>query len=95
MRSHMINGAARSALDAQIVDFVSKHATCMPGPRGGMRVGIKNESGALYRIIAAEGMIDMIRIDKFLLRMGCTEEFTDAFDALYRVPQPVHPNEAP
>ncbi|WP_250474529.1 hypothetical protein [Caballeronia sp. GAFFF1] len=94
MRSHLINGPARSALDAQILNFVSKHATCLPGRRARMRVGIKNESGALYRIIAAEGIIEMIRIDKFLLRMGCTEEFTDALDALYRVPRSVHPKEA-
>jgi hypothetical protein len=95
MRSHLINGAARSALDAQILGFVSKHATCSLGRRARMRVGIKNESGALYRIIAAEGVIEMIRIDKFLLRMGCTEEFTDSLDALYGVPQRVDPRKAP
>ncbi|QSN65161.1 hypothetical protein [Caballeronia sp. M1242] len=95
MRSHLINGAARSALDAQILDFVSKHATCLPGPRSCMRVGIMNESGALYRIIEAEGMIEMIRIDKFLLRIGCAEQFSHALDALYGVPQSDHPKEAP
>ncbi|MDR5856009.1 hypothetical protein P9239_20255 [Caballeronia sp. LZ062] len=87
MRSHLIHGAARSALDTQILDFVSKNAACLLEPRVGMCVGIKNEAGELYRIILADGIIEMIRVDKFLLSIDCVEEFTDEFDAMFRVPR--------
>ncbi|WP_244818211.1 hypothetical protein [Caballeronia sp. Lep1P3] len=86
MRSHLINGAAKSALDAQIMAFVSKQAACPPGPSVDLRVGLKNEGGALYRIITANGMIELIRADKFLASLGCLEEFTDEFDCLFSVP---------
>ncbi|SAL42197.1 hypothetical protein AWB71_02190 [Caballeronia peredens] len=85
MRSKLIRGTARAELDPQIMAFVSKHA-CAKKPLTPMRVGIKNELGEVYRLILADGMIEMIRADKFLMSIGCIEEVTDEFDLVFRVP---------
>ncbi|SAK66702.1 hypothetical protein [Caballeronia ptereochthonis] len=85
MRSELIRGTARSELDPQIMEFVSRHA-CGAKPLIDMRVGIKNEIGEVYRLIIVDGVIEMIRMSKFLFSIGCTEEPTDEFDELFRVP---------
>lgn len=85
MRSTWIRGTVRSQLDAQIMAFLSKHARATK-PLIDMRVAIRNENGEIYRLIIADGMIEMIRADKFLVSIGCIEESTDEFDSLFRVP---------
>jgi hypothetical protein len=86
MRSKLIRGTARSDIDPQIMEFVARH-TGASKPLVDMRVGIKNESGEVYRLIIADGVIEMMRADKFLVSIGCTEETTDEFDGLFRVPR--------
>lgn len=85
MRSKLIRGMARSDLDPQIMAFVSRQPSASK-PLIDMRVGIKNERGEVYRLIIADGVIEMIRADKFLMSIGCTEEISDEFDGLFRVP---------
>lgn len=85
MRSQLIAGTATAKLDAQITAFVSMHSDATE-PLFDMRVGIKNEYGDVYRLILADGVIELIRVDKFLLGLGCIEEVTDEFDILVRVP---------
>lgn len=85
MRSKLIGGTARAEIDPQIMEFVSKHA-CARKPLMNLRVGIKNELGEVYRLILADGIIEMIRADKFLMSLGCVEEVTDEFDLVFRVP---------
>jgi hypothetical protein len=85
MRSKLIRGMARSELDPQIMAFVSGQPSAAK-PLIDMRVAIKNERGEVYRLIIADGVIEMIRADKFLMSIGCTEETSDEFDGLFRVP---------
>ena len=85
MRSELIHGAAKSDLDAKVVQFISKHS-CGASPHMNMSVAISNEAGKLYRLIIADGIIELIRVDKFLVSIGCIEEFVDEFDALFSVP---------
>lgn len=85
MRSTWIRGTVRSKLDAHIMAFVSNHARATK-PLIDMRVAIRNENGEIYRLIIADGVIEMIRADKFLVSIGCIEESTEEFDSLFRVP---------
>jgi len=85
MIAHLISGAAKSRLDAEIVAFVGEHPDYPPWPRVDMRVAIKNEADAIYRIISANGIIELIRTEKFLTGIGCVEAFTDEYDLLFRV----------
>ncbi|HEY1216570.1 MAG TPA: hypothetical protein VGE93_23335 [Bryobacteraceae bacterium] len=85
MRSELIEGVSTSELDPQIVQFISKHP-CGAPPHMYMYVAIRNEVGEMYRLIIADGIVELIRVDKFLASMGCIEEFSDAFDALFRTP---------
>jgi len=89
MRSELIRGTARSELDAKIMAFIAKH----PGaatPHVNIRVAIMNEFSEVYRLIIADGVIELIRADKFLESIGCTEEVTYEFDMLFRVPPRVN-----
>ena len=85
MQSKLVESAATSALDAQIVQFISDYP-CGAPPHMKMSVAIRNEAGELYRLIIADGIVELIRVDKFLIGMGCIEEFAGDFDALFRVP---------
>lgn len=86
MRSHLIADTTGSSLDPLIVDFVHKHPEWASWLPADMRVGLKNKDGELYRLIIADGVIEMIRADKFLMSLGCVEEVSDEFDCLFRVP---------
>ena len=85
MRSELIEGVARSDLDTHIARFISKHPSGAP-PNANMFVAIRNETGEMYRLVIADGVVEMMRVAKFLAGLGCVEEFTDEFDALFRVP---------
>ncbi|MEZ2355013.1 hypothetical protein [Caballeronia sp. RCC_10] len=85
MHSKLVEGAETSALDAQIVQFISEYP-CGAPPHMKMSVAIRNEAGELYRLIIADGIVELIRVDKFLSGMGCIEEFAGDFDALFQVP---------
>ena len=86
MITYLVNGATQSRLDAQIMAFVQEHPDYPLWPRVDMQVAIKNESGAVYRIVSANGVIEMIRTEKFFSEIGCVEAFTDEYDLLFQVP---------
>jgi hypothetical protein len=81
----LIKGAARAELDPQIMEFVSKHA-CGEMPLVNLCLGIRNEIGEVYRSILADGVIEMHRVGKFLVSLGCIEEIDDDCDLMFRVP---------
>lgn len=85
MRSELIEGVTRSDLDTHIARFISKHPSGAP-PHANMFVAVRNETGGMYRLIIADGVVELMRVAKFLAGIGCVEEFTDEFDALFRVP---------
>ena len=85
MRSNLIRGTDKAEIDPQIMAFVSKHA-CSGEPLMDMRVAIRNEKGEVYRLIMADGVIEMIRAGKFLVSIGCIEETHDEFNLVFRVP---------
>lgn len=90
METWTIGGARPLQHDAQLVSLLARASGGPPGKR--MRIGIRNTSGRIYRIVTTDGLteflalVDVFRSFRMRDELEREQHPRDGFDAIFAPP---------
>lgn len=74
------------AYDNHITDWLARH----PGSEFGglpVRIALQNDEDEIYRLIHAEGLLDLISLAAMLMKLGlCSDGPSTGYDDIFRMP---------